>query len=241
MIRKSLLMLCLLAVPAIALARPAQGPGRQDDSGMMDETMGPGNHRPGHQVPPMQLRSLKDPQCLKDCRDERQDCGIAARENAAPCIEACQPLADAARDACSEDPGSTECREAHEAFRDCVQPCREALQPELVQCAEAVRDCIAVCPVIQDLECLDECKDAKRTCMADAWTELRSCFDQCEPELDAARDACVQDPRSESCKEARDAAHACLQPCNEAARLAVEECGDTFRQCVTPCATDLTE
>jgi hypothetical protein len=237
MIHKTVLTVCLLILPALAFARPAQGPGRNNDAAGNSGTARSEQARQDRPLVARLPHVAKDPQCLKECRDGFKGCVGDARDTAAPCFEGCQPLIAAARAACVEDLTSAECQEARDAVHDCVQPCREELQPALRVCAEAGSGCVEECPMINDLQCLENCGSAQRACLGNAGEQSRVCFGECGPEFDAVREACKQDRESEVCAAAREALHLCMELCKETVRQSVEGCRDAFRTCSTACGS----
>jgi hypothetical protein len=237
MIHKSVLTVCLLTIPALAFARPAQGPGRNDDTAGNSGRVRSEHARLDRPLAPRLPRAPKDPQCLKGCRDGFKGCVGDARDTAAPCFEECEPLVATARTACAEDPTSAECQEARDAVHDCVRPCRDALQPALRGCAEAGVGCVEGCPVINDLQCLENCAGAQRGCLGDAGEQSRVCFEECGPAFDAVREACKHDHQSEVCAAAREVLHSCMELCKETVRQSIGGCRDAFRACSTACVS----
>jgi hypothetical protein len=96
---------------------------------------------------------------------------------------------------------------------------------------------VGECPVINDLQCLENCAAGQRTCLGNAGEQSRVCFAECGPEFDAAREACKEDHKSEVCAAAREVLHECMDLCKETARQAFKGCLDGFRACSTSCVS----
>jgi len=236
MIRSSVLFVGLLVVPAMALARPAQGPGR--DSGGSTAQMQPDRPRPNRPQPLRVAGSARDPQCLKDCGDELKLCMSEGRDDSAACFDECQPLRDAAREACSADSESAECEEAREALHDCIQPCREALAPVLKACAEEGLVCVDECPVIDDPQCFEACKSERAACLRGTSEDGQTCYAECLPPLAAALVACHNNHEADICIAAREVVLGCLDACKNQLREGIENCAEGFRGCGSSCVTE---
>lgn len=209
---RAVLLAAALAVPAAALARGGDGPGRQ----------------PGR-LP------IKDRACIADCRAETSACLAAAREAAAPCFEACADLVEAAREACTPGADSEACREAAAAARECLTPCRTALQADLRDCIADGHGCARACPLIGEPPCLSGCRADHVDCTAAVRAAFSECRDGCADERERARMACAEDPDGEACTAGKAAVRACLTPCYERAHAAHQTCREELRECVAAC------
>lgn len=210
-----LVCLVVLGMSGAALARP------QSD----------GERAPAH-------RPLKDRACVADCRSETVACLRAARAEASPCFASCQPLVEAAREACMADPESEACELARRAARACLDPCNDILRPAVRACIAEGHACVRACPFVGEPPCITECRADHADCVARAQAALADCRAGCADELRAARQACGEDPESEACMTATRAAHACLRPCRERHANRVQTCHGALRKCVEGCAGD---
>jgi hypothetical protein len=177
----------------------------------------------------------KDRACVAECRAETVDCLKAARAAAAPCFESCQPLVEAAREACAADPDGEACELATRAARACLEPCHEILRPAVRACIADGHACVRACPFVGEPPCLTECRGDHIDCLQRANAALVECRRGCGDELKAAREACAADSASEACLRATRAAHACLRPCRERYAAHVQTCQAALRACVADC------
>jgi hypothetical protein len=91
-------------------------------------------------------------------------------------------------------------------------------------------------PLKKDRECVYQCLQTVRTCLALARTDFRTCRETtCADEIADVQAACADDPNSEACKSALQALHDCVQPCRETGKAAGQACMSTSRGCVSDC------
>lgn len=82
--------------------------------------------------------------CLTTCRESQDDCVFDAREAMKACLEesGCDALRATYRETCLvETPDATACAAARDAFRACVEPCRETSHTAEKSCRDAVAEC----------------------------------------------------------------------------------------------------
>jgi hypothetical protein len=212
-------LLALAAAASPSAARPGDAPGRAGR-------------------PDVRPHPLKDRECVAECRRETMECLKEARAAAAPCFESCQPLVEAAREACADDPDSEACELARRAARACLDPCYEILRPAVRACIADGHECVRACPFIGEPPCLTECRVDHQRCLRRATAALQECRAGCSDEMQAAREACADDPDSEACRAATRAAHACLQPCREQFGEHLKACHAALRDCAEACGED---
>jgi hypothetical protein len=204
----------MIAVVTIGLATAALG---TPDAG----------HAPGR-------HPLKQRDCVMGCGTDAQTCLQEARAASAPCVEACQPLVAAARQACIADPTSDACTAAEQAARACLAPCSDVYRPAVRMCVEDGNECVQACPFIGEPPCLADCRASYVHCLAGARSALNDCRTGCESDFQAVRTAC-SDPTSTACTAARAVLQTCLQPCRTSLTATLDGCGSTEGQCVQAC------
>ena len=90
--------------------------------------------------------------CVQSCLEGARDCVFDARDLFGACQEefACDEARDDFRAACfTQDRDVEACRDARDAYRACVEPCRADLHDDVAFCKDEGKSCI-------EAECGDE-------------------------------------------------------------------------------------
>jgi hypothetical protein len=84
--------------------------------------------------------------CRADCHEAGHACFETAKNDAVTCAQAsCDAPIQAARTACTANPGGTDCTNARAALLECVDPCQGTARTALMACREAVGSCLTGC------------------------------------------------------------------------------------------------
>lgn len=86
-----------------------------------------------------------DRECVMDCRAEHRDCKFDAREAASQCLEeaGCDVLREDYRAECfAEERDDEACADARAAYRECLDPCRDARHEAAQACREDTLACL---------------------------------------------------------------------------------------------------
>lgn len=92
-----------------------------------------------------------DRECVRSCRGELAECLSAAHDQYRVCRKDCGDLVRALHEACADRWGSDDCRDAREATRLCLAPCRWAFSGDWRACLAELRDCLATCQLTDTL------------------------------------------------------------------------------------------
>ncbi len=85
-----------------------------------------------------------------------------------------------------------------------------------------------------DTECVQACVDAEKACSDPVREAAVACRESagCDDLLEASKDACLADRRSEECSTARVAVRECLAPCKDAQKEGLGACREASLTCL---------
>jgi hypothetical protein len=231
------MMVSLMFAAALMVATAATSPAKDN------EGQGPKNGPPQGKG-----------KCTAACKVDEHTCKAEQHDMLAACLDPCEPLRDAADQACGESEQanptdlpievSPECRAALEALRECRQPCRSAFRSGKSECAIASRGCfVNECGVKPGKgKCVAACAGERVACRQAPREAFATCHETCAPLADALDAACggteegatpVPDAEpSPECVAAEKALRDCLQPCHDAFVAASRQCRDDSRTCL---------
>jgi len=92
----------------------------------------------------------RDAICVAGCASDLRVCLGAARERRGCLTDDCADLIGDAREACTQDETSEECRLARTAALDCLRACRDDLRHVTQTCVGTSQSCIRSCPADGD-------------------------------------------------------------------------------------------
>jgi hypothetical protein len=193
-----------------------------------------GGHHPGR--PNVQANA----QCLRNCGQLDQLCLQSARSDAQNCANTnCTTERQAAQDTCRADRTSADCQSARNAFRTCLQPCRDNLSAASSACRNSKQTCVATCagavPTQPDPQCIAGCRTTLQTCNLGTSTDAQGCFVDCNPLITTAQQTCASDPGASTCTTALQAAQGCVNSCNQIQRAALQKCLQDSQSCIAAC------